>query len=53
MASASTAAVDANNGIVEPDYAAPIENVTVALGREAKLSCIVNNLQEYKVNIYY
>ncbi|CAL4067447.1 unnamed protein product, partial [Meganyctiphanes norvegica] len=33
----------------EPRFAAAIENVTVAQGREAKLSCVVDNLHEYKV----
>ncbi|XP_018019656.1 lachesin-like [Hyalella azteca] len=33
----------------EPDFGGPITNVTVALGREAKLSCVVDNLASYKV----
>ncbi|KAA0191247.1 hypothetical protein HAZT_HAZT001509, partial [Hyalella azteca] len=32
----------------EPDFGGPITNVTVALGREAKLSCVVDNLASYK-----
>lgn len=34
----------------EPEFGEPIKNVTVALGREAQLSCIVDNLGNYKVN---
>ena len=34
---------------IEPDFGAEIENVTVPQGREAKLSCIVDNLNGYKV----
>ncbi|XP_042229137.1 lachesin-like [Homarus americanus] len=33
----------------EPDFGDEINNVTVPLGREAILSCIVDNLGEYKV----
>ncbi|KAK8385772.1 hypothetical protein O3P69_016501 [Scylla paramamosain] len=33
----------------EPDFGDVIKNVTVALGREAVLSCIVDNLGDYKV----
>lgn len=33
----------------EPDFAGPIQNVTVALGREAVLTCSVTDLGDYKV----
>ncbi|XP_050719643.1 lachesin-like [Eriocheir sinensis] len=33
----------------EPEFGDVIKNVTVALGREAVLSCIVDNLGDYKV----
>ncbi|KAJ8714598.1 hypothetical protein PYW07_002823 [Mythimna separata] len=33
----------------EPDFIGPIENVTVALGREAVLTCSVSDLGDYKV----
>ncbi|XP_071520503.1 lachesin-like [Panulirus ornatus] len=33
----------------EPEFGDDIQNVTVALGREAILSCIVDNLGEYRV----
>ncbi|XP_030748206.1 lachesin-like [Sitophilus oryzae] len=33
----------------EPEFAAPINNLTVPVGREAILSCTVNNLGKYKV----
>uniref|UniRef100_A0A8D8VHE0 Lachesin n=2 Tax=Cacopsylla melanoneura TaxID=428564 RepID=A0A8D8VHE0_9HEMI len=33
----------------EPKFAEPIPNVTVALGRDAALPCVVENLGEYKV----
>lgn len=32
-----------------PDFAGPIKNVTVAIGREAVLSCSVTDLGHYKV----
>lgn len=34
----------------EPRFVEPIPNVTVALGRDASLPCIVENLGTYKVN---
>ncbi|XP_065225680.1 lachesin-like isoform X2 [Planococcus citri] len=38
------------NGLTEqPRFAEPIPNVTVALGRDASLPCVVNNLGTYKV----
>lgn len=36
-------------GPVLPDFSEPIRNVTVPLGREAVLSCVISNLAEYKV----
>ncbi|XP_026482520.1 lachesin [Ctenocephalides felis] len=33
----------------EPEFTSPINNVTVALGREAVLTCTVSNLGNYKV----
>ncbi|XP_076254300.1 lachesin-like isoform X2 [Rhynchophorus ferrugineus] len=33
----------------EPDFAIPIHNLTVPLGREAIFSCSVNNIGKYKV----
>ncbi|XP_066251861.1 lachesin-like [Euwallacea similis] len=33
----------------EPEFAAPINNLTVPVGREAILSCTVNHLGKYKV----
>lgn len=35
----------------EPEFGDVIKNVTVALGREAILSCIVDNLGDYKVSV--
>lgn len=32
-----------------PRFAEPIPNVTVALGRDASLPCVVENLGKYKV----
>lgn len=37
----------------EPDFAGPIQNVTVALGREAVLTCSVTDLGDYKVTHYF
>lgn len=34
-----------------PQFTGPIENVTVALGREAVLSCSVTELGNYKVSL--
>ncbi|XP_066954068.1 lachesin-like [Macrobrachium rosenbergii] len=34
---------------MEPEFGGAIKNVTVPLGREAVLSCVVDNLGEYKV----
>ncbi|KAK3928009.1 Tyrosine-protein kinase transmembrane receptor ROR2 [Frankliniella fusca] len=32
-----------------PKFAEPIPNVTVTVGRDALLACVVDNLQSYKV----
>ena len=32
-----------------PTFAGPIQNVTVNVGREATLECLVNHLEKYKV----
>lgn len=34
----------------DPRFAEPIPNVTVALGRDASLPCVVENLGTYKVS---
>jgi hypothetical protein len=34
---------------VDPDFNEPIKNVTVPVGREAVLSCLVTELGQYKV----
>lgn len=38
-----------------PRFAEPIPNVTVTVGRDALLACVVDNLRGFKVNIkiYY
>ncbi|XP_069940474.1 zwei Ig domain protein zig-8 [Cherax quadricarinatus] len=33
----------------EPRFVEPIQNVTIAAGRDVKLSCVVDNLGTYKV----
>lgn len=33
----------------EPEFVEPIDNLTIAVGREAVLSCTVSNLGKYKV----
>lgn len=38
------------NDLAEPNFSSPIQNVTVALGREAVLTCSVTDLGPYKVN---
>ncbi|XP_060534125.1 lachesin-like isoform X2 [Cylas formicarius] len=35
--------------VEEPEFATPIHNLTIPVGREAVLSCTVNNLGKYKV----
>lgn len=35
----------------DPKFSAPIANVTVAVGREAILTCVVHDLGAYKVNL--
>ncbi|XP_055637814.1 lachesin-like [Toxorhynchites rutilus septentrionalis] len=46
-------AVDDNNAYILdrdlPKFGEPIQNLTVALGREAILICVIDNLQTYKV----
>lgn len=37
----------------EPRFAQPIPNVTVAVGRDANLPCVVEHLGTYKVNNLY
>lgn len=32
-----------------PKFGEPLQNITVPVGREALLSCVVDNLQTYKV----
>lgn len=44
---------DCVSGIVfgfEPDFLYPLENVTVAQGRDATFTCVVNNLGGYRVS---
>lgn len=33
---------------LEPDFVFPLENVTVAQGRDAVFTCVVNNLGGYR-----
>ncbi|XP_064087513.1 neurotrimin-like [Macrobrachium nipponense] len=54
VASPSSAALDNEiHGILgtkaEPEFGDPIDNVTVAAGREARLSCVVDNLGNFRV----
>lgn len=36
----------------DPNFSAPISNVTVPVGREAILTCVVQDLVSYKVSVY-
>lgn len=36
----------------EPRFAQPIPNVTVAVGRDANLPCVVEHLGGYKVSVF-
>jgi Immunoglobulin I-set domain len=38
-----------NNHVTDPAFTLPIKNVSVSVGREAVLSCFVENLQDFKV----
>lgn len=38
---------------LSPEFKKPIENVTVAVGREGVLTCSVSNLGRYKVKLNY
>lgn len=38
-----------NNHDREPAFTSPIKNISVSVGREAVLSCYVENLQDFKV----
>ncbi|XP_049544890.1 protein amalgam isoform X2 [Anopheles darlingi] len=44
------AALLANVSAFEPDFVYPLENVTVAKGRDATFTCVVNNLGGYRVS---
>ena len=35
---------------LEPDFLYPLENVTIAQGRDAMFTCVVNNLGGYRVS---
>lgn len=37
-------------GVIEPSFVGAMSNVTVALGREAILSCTVSNLDHFRVS---
>lgn len=36
-----------------PRFAEPIPNITVTVGRDALLACVVDNLKAYKVNVLW
>lgn len=35
---------------LEPDFVTPLDNVTIAQGRDATFTCVVNNLGGYRVS---
>ena len=35
-----------------PEFIYPIDNITVAAGRDAQFTCVVNNLEGHKVCYY-
>uniref|UniRef100_A0A1B0AX54 Ig-like domain-containing protein n=1 Tax=Glossina palpalis gambiensis TaxID=67801 RepID=A0A1B0AX54_9MUSC len=49
LASSSTISVTAVSAF-EPDFVIPLENVTVAQGRDATFTCVVNNLGGHRVS---
>lgn len=36
-----------------PRFAEPIPNITVTIGRDALLGCVVDNLKNYKVSVWF
>ena len=34
-----------------PEFIYPIDNITVAAGRDAQFTCVVNNLEGHKVGV--
>lgn len=36
-----------------PKFGERLQNITVPVGRDAVLICVVDNLQTYKVNLFY
>ena len=38
------------SALKKPEIPEPLPNITVAVGREATLPCVVKNLQDYKVS---
>ena len=36
-----------------PEFIYPIDNITVAAGRDAQFTCVVNNLEGHKVSWSY
>ena len=42
--------VGADQAKAKPQFLGSVPNVTVAVGRDAVLPCIVKNLQDYKVS---
>lgn len=41
------------NGELEPEFLAPLENLTVTQGRDVSFTCVANNLGEYRVSEIY
>ncbi|XP_037779184.1 neurotrimin-like [Penaeus monodon] len=49
----SLVGADGDTGDGLPYFVSPIENITVSVGREARLTCVVENLDTYKVAWIY
>lgn len=43
--------IDSADQVPDPYFTRPIENITVPIGKEAVLSCYVENLGNYKVSL--
>lgn len=52
LAEAATTGLSVDQ-VPEPHFTGPIENITVAVGKEAILSCYVQNLGTYKVSHFW
>lgn len=41
-----------NRAAADPNFSSPIANITIPIGREAVMTCVVHDLYSYKVRMY-